>query len=105
MAKRGTYQQFRASSRRAWKPTWIGVEVALVAIVGIGVAVFAGRSDEPAANPASSLSRAASRPSESAWPVIEVYKDPTCGCCSKWVEHLQDQGGGGTGNDQSQKQG
>jgi hypothetical protein len=25
-------------------------------------------------------------------PRMAVYKDPTCGCCSKWVEHLQQQG-------------
>ena len=25
-------------------------------------------------------------------PTVEVYKSATCGCCSKWVEHLQ-QGG------------
>jgi hypothetical protein len=25
-------------------------------------------------------------------PTIEVYKDPTCGCCAKWVEHLQAHG-------------
>jgi hypothetical protein len=24
--------------------------------------------------------------------VIEVYKSPTCGCCSKWVEHLRAHG-------------
>ena len=23
---------------------------------------------------------------------IVVYKDPSCGCCSKWVEHLQSNG-------------
>ncbi len=23
---------------------------------------------------------------------VTVYKDPTCGCCAKWVEHLQKQG-------------
>ena len=22
-------------------------------------------------------------------PTVEVYKSATCGCCSKWVEHLQ----------------
>lgn len=22
-------------------------------------------------------------------PVVEVFKDPNCGCCSLWVEHLQ----------------
>ncbi len=28
----------------------------------------------------------------SARPPVEVYKSPTCGCCSKWVEHLQAHG-------------
>ncbi|MGI9627826.1 MAG: DUF411 domain-containing protein [Longimicrobiales bacterium] len=23
---------------------------------------------------------------------IHVYKSPTCGCCVKWVEHLEDEG-------------
>ena len=22
-------------------------------------------------------------------PVVEVYRSPTCGCCGKWVEHMQ----------------
>lgn len=22
-------------------------------------------------------------------PVVEVYKSPTCGCCKKWMEHLE----------------
>ena len=25
-------------------------------------------------------------------PVVEVYKSATCGCCSKWVEHLKQNG-------------
>ena len=25
-------------------------------------------------------------------PTIAVYKTPTCGCCTKWVSHLQDNG-------------
>src|SRR6266516_566725 len=25
-------------------------------------------------------------------PVITVHKDPTCGCCSGWVQHLQKAG-------------
>jgi hypothetical protein len=24
--------------------------------------------------------------------VMEVYKSPTCGCCSKWVEHMRQHG-------------
>ena len=27
-----------------------------------------------------------------AGPNISVYKSPTCGCCSKWVRHLKDNG-------------
>jgi len=23
---------------------------------------------------------------------IEVWKSPTCGCCKKWIEHLEDNG-------------
>ncbi len=25
-------------------------------------------------------------------PAVDVYKDPGCGCCEKWVEHLKAQG-------------
>lgn len=29
---------------------------------------------------------------QSSAPTIVVYKTPTCGCCSKWVEHLKANG-------------
>jgi hypothetical protein len=29
---------------------------------------------------------------QQARPAVEVYKSPTCGCCSLWVEHLQANG-------------
>ena len=25
-------------------------------------------------------------------PVVKVWKTPTCGCCGKWVRHMQDAG-------------
>jgi hypothetical protein len=25
-------------------------------------------------------------------PTVQVYKDPSCGCCEKWVEHLKQAG-------------
>ena len=31
-------------------------------------------------------------PANSQQITVEVYKDPSCGCCSKWVEHLRKQG-------------
>ena len=27
-------------------------------------------------------------------PVIDVYKNPTCGCCNKWIDHLKANGFG-----------
>jgi hypothetical protein len=27
-----------------------------------------------------------------ATPTLEVFKSPTCGCCSKWVEHMKQAG-------------
>jgi hypothetical protein len=29
---------------------------------------------------------------KSAAPLVEVFKTPTCGCCSKWVEHMRTNG-------------
>ena len=31
-------------------------------------------------------------PATGASPVITVYKDPSCGCCTKWVKHLSSHG-------------
>lgn len=31
-------------------------------------------------------------PSGDAGPMITVYKSRTCGCCAKWISHLQDSG-------------
>ncbi len=28
-------------------------------------------------------------PARATEPILTVYKTPTCGCCSKWVEHLR----------------
>lgn len=94
MGKRVRHKQIVPSSRRAWKIAWIGSGVALAAVLAVGVAVFAGRSDDAAsaAAPVSAVSETQSQPSGSLWPVVDVYKDPTCGCCSKWVEHLREEG-------------
>lgn len=32
------------------------------------------------------------RPAFAAEPVIKVHKDPNCGCCAGWVQHLRDAG-------------
>lgn len=81
-----------AAARRVGRRTWIGGGIGLAAVVTVGVAVFAGRSDE---RPTPSLTASRSTESQrstSALPVVDVYKSPTCGCCSKWVDHLREEG-------------
>ena len=29
---------------------------------------------------------------ETSGPLVQVWKSPTCGCCSKWVSHMRDAG-------------
>ncbi len=38
------------------------------------------------------LSAAAGTTLAQTYPVVEVFKSPTCGCCGKWVEHLRSNG-------------
>ena len=33
-----------------------------------------------------------SSPSQQSGPVVTVFKNPTCGCCGKWIEHLKSNG-------------
>ena len=48
-----------------------------VALIVIGLAAALG------------IAAAQQRP---AGPVVEVYKSPTCGCCSKWIDHMRENG-------------
>lgn len=34
---------------------------------------------------------AAAQPSED-FPLVEVWKSPTCGCCKDWIKHMEDNG-------------
>ncbi len=41
------------------------------------------------------LASTAAKPSatsDAAGPIVTVYKDPSCGCCKKWVEYLRKNG-------------
>ena len=35
------------------------------------------------------LSASPSAQQRPAGPAVDVYKTPTCGCCSKWIEHMR----------------
>ena len=41
---------------------------------------------------ASVLPALAQAHSASTWPVMQVWKDPNCGCCNDWVEYLRRDG-------------
>ena len=41
---------------------------------------------------AASLTAQATTPNSPALPVLQVWKDPNCGCCGDWVKHLQASG-------------
>ncbi len=58
-----------------------------VAILAVAVAAFATGSEKPAV----ALESAAAE-EDAALVEVTVYKSPTCGCCSKWVDHLRASG-------------
>jgi hypothetical protein len=92
MSKGKRHKPTAAPSRRVGRTTWIAGGIGLAAVVTVGVAVFAGRSDERD-TPSLTASRSTeSQLSTSALPVVDVYKSLTCGCCSKWVDHRREEG-------------
>ena len=60
--------------------------LALLLILACGGRDQGSEADEPAAAPGS---MAMSRPPATAKPVIQVWKDPNCGCCTSWIERLR----------------
>lgn len=59
----------------ALRPHWLA-NLGLILGVGVSVAGTVGMQAQP-------------KPSRVA---VTVYKTPTCGCCSKWVEHMKGNG-------------
>ena len=59
----------------------------LIALPLLGAALLAPRWARAAAAASASAS-----PSASAMTPIEVWKDPSCGCCQDWIEHMQANG-------------
>lgn len=55
------------------------VVMALVLIIGCGVPDPESVAEEQAPVMAAAIAK----------PVIQVWKDPTCGCCTSWVERLR----------------
>jgi hypothetical protein len=66
----------KTKPRRIWL---LGIGAAAI-VAGAVVSTHVGRHSDSA------------RPAAGQGPGIDVYKDATCGCCNKWVEHLRTHG-------------
>lgn len=69
----GTADQVQQSHRAPLPMGWFAV-IALLIVSGVAVLVLQSPTSAQAA------------------PELEVYKSPTCGCCSAWVNHLTENG-------------
>jgi len=65
---------------------------AFAALAATSAAACGGVSDDAAPRtPPVAVEKAAERALASA-PLVTVYKDPNCGCCKQWVEHMRQNG-------------
>jgi len=61
------------------RPTLIAI-----AVVAFAILVITQFTQQP--------DTAAAAQQKPAGPLVEVFKTPTCGCCSQWVEHMRSNG-------------
>lgn len=71
----------------------MGISIGMVIAVGLAVGVMkrSPPSDQPAQSNGSSPVGAMSIPKENAR-TLTVFKSPTCGCCSKWMDYMKNNG-------------
>ena len=63
----------------------------LAAALAAALAACGGTSGEAAPPAAAAPAAPAAQPAGDA-PLVTVYKDPSCGCCTQWVEHMRQNG-------------
>ena len=64
--------------------------MSLAALAGVlGLAVLSGCTAEAAEQSASTPEPVQLASADGAALSIKVFKSPTCGCCAKWIEHLE----------------
>ena len=71
------------------KNLMIVAAVAVMAVVGIR---YMGTEAGPEPTPTEAASVMAAEAALQEAGVIQVWKAPTCGCCSEWIEHLKEAG-------------
>jgi hypothetical protein len=65
---------------------------ALAAILLTACGGSSGDTATKAAAPATPAPASAANAPAADAPLVVVYKDPSCGCCTKWVEHMRESG-------------
>ncbi len=71
---------------------------AVIALIGLGGVTWLSRPASPPApatasgTTASGTTASGAVSTASALPAVTVFKTPTCGCCTKWVDHLREHG-------------
>jgi hypothetical protein len=62
---------------------------ALLTFSGLAACSSPAQPEQRAASPAPSAATAVAPTPVAGLPAVTVYKNPSCGCCVKWVEHMQ----------------
>lgn len=77
--------------KNRYRPVFLALAVALVGCSG-GTNGADDASTSMNGTEAARGQTEAVQASAAALPVVTVYKSPTCGCCSDWVEHMREAG-------------
>jgi hypothetical protein len=79
-------------NNRVWS---FGLLLVGLSLVGAGAAFYYAGSGAPPAQPTAdaAVAESAALPApDPSLPVVQVWKSPTCGCCTGWVEHMRKAG-------------
>ncbi|PEN13359.1 CopG family transcriptional regulator [Longibacter salinarum] len=71
--------------------TYLKVFAAGILIAAAGILIYTFMQPDAASQAGPASARNFEGIAESA-PTMTVYSSPTCGCCSKWVDHLRENG-------------
>jgi len=88
---RKSHQTTPTSLRLSRGATWAAI-VAVVVVAAVALIFVMGQPSEESGQIAEANDAAATGVADAAAGVVDVYKDPGCGCCSKWAEHLREHG-------------
>lgn len=81
------------SIRRLSSPSWVARMLpTLAAIAALGLAACERRENDPPPPAAVAETVPPTAPASGLDDSVVVYKSPTCGCCTAWVDHMRENG-------------